>query len=188
MGTIKGRILWGAKVLASLVVGALAACMGVPVFGAVLTVERPAVMWDKVDQRLAAATPASQMLFRQFKSWCMQHLKGKELQLIDLTNVTAFVNPLDGAFRVYAIYAKKQATATRAYLGVFDDVANDATAVNERLALGLVEASKEAVVFYPDGLPLTAGLVVASYTASAGSNGTTASTSGDGANGFMLVG
>jgi hypothetical protein len=179
------------RLLRSLTMFVLTACLGflgLPfAFGAVLTTEKPVTMWDKVDQRLANATPCAQMTFRAFKSWCMQHLKGINLQIVDFADLGAAVNPLDGVMRVYAIYAKKQNTATDAFLKLFDDAATD-TAGNARLTLGILEASRDAVVFYPDGLALANGIVLGSYTAPIGAGGVTATTTGDGPNGFMLVG
>jgi hypothetical protein len=174
--------------IVAFVLSAVAAFFGLPfAYGAVLTVEKPVTMWDKVDQRLAGATPCAQILFRGFKSWCMQHLKGINLQLVDFADLAAAVNPLDGAMRVYAVYAKKQGTATDAFLKLFDDAATD-TAGNARLTLGILEASRDALVFYPDGLALASGIVLGSYTAPIGAGGVTATTAGDGPNGFMLVG
>jgi hypothetical protein len=155
---------------------------------AVLTVESPVTMWDKVDQRLANQAPMSQMLFRAYKSWCMQHLRGISLQLVDFANVTDDVNPLDGAIRIYAIWVKKQATATDAFFKVFDDAATDGTAGDAIIALPLMDASEGWALFSPDGHPLVDGLVLGAYTAFIGANGSTPSTTGDGPNGFMLVG
>jgi hypothetical protein len=184
----KDRIVRGVRFVVGCLLAVLGASVGLPVFAVALTTEKPVTMWDKVDSRLAGATPAAQMTFRVIKTWCMQHLKGINLQLVDVANLGAFQLGVTGPLRVYAVYAKKQATATRAFVGLFDDVLNDATAANERLVIGLAEASKEALVFYPDGLPLAAGLVAGGYTTAGGFNGTTLSTSGDNMNGFFLVG
>jgi len=155
---------------------------------AVLTTETPVTMWDKVDARLAGATPAAQMVFRAFKSWCMQHLRGINLQLLDIADLNAFTNPLDGTLRCYALYLRKSNTATATYVKLFDDATNDAVAGAARLAIGLTAARQSVFLFYPDGLPVVNGVVLGGYTALIGSNATTPSTAGDGANGFMLVG
>lgn len=166
----------------------LGAVFGLPIFAAVLTVEAPVTMWDKVDTRLAGATPCAQMLFRSFKSWTMQHLRGINLQLLDVSDLTAFTNPLDGAVRVYAIYLKKQGTATASFFKIFDDATNDATLSAARVDIALMEAGKENFVFFPDGLPLANGVVLGAFTAFIGGATVTASTTGDGPNGFLLVG
>jgi len=177
------------------ILGALAVLTGLPFVPlAVLATEAPVTMWDKVDSRLnggpvgTGATPCAQMCFRAFKSWCMQHLRGINLQLIDMADLTVDINPLDGAIRVYAIYARKQPTATDTYFNIFDDAATDGTAADARLSLPLLESGREVFAFYPDGLPLVDGLVVGAYTALIGANGVTPTTTGDGPNGFLLVG
>lgn len=168
----------------------LGAVSGMPiVFGAALTTEAPVTMWEKLlEQRLANKTPFARMAFVAFKSWAMQHLRGKELQLIDITDQTVDTNPLDGAIRVYAIYLKKQATATDAWFKVFDNATDDATAGDAKIALPILESGVESFAFFPDGIPLANGLVIGSYTAFIGANNATPTTAGDGPNGFLLVG
>lgn len=159
-----------------------------PVFGASLTVEAPVLTWQRVDVVLNQATPGAQALFRGFKSWIMQQKAGMSLQFIPISDQTVDTNPLDGAIRVYAVYLKKQPTATDAYFKVTDDATDDTTADDQKVTLPLFESGKESIAFFPDGIPLAAGLVTASYTAPSGNNGTTATTAGDGPNGFLLVG
>jgi hypothetical protein len=168
---------------------ALGALGGLPVvFGAVLTTETPVTMWDKVDARLSRATPCAQMMFRAMKSWCMQNLRGINLQLLDIADLTGFTNPLDGVIRVYAVYVKKQATGTDSFFKIFDNATNDATAADARVDIALLDANQENILIFPDGLALASGVVLGAYTAFIGANATTASTAGDGPNGFMLVG
>jgi hypothetical protein len=175
--------------IAGFVLLALGAVFGMPVaFGAVLTTETPVTMWDKVDARLSRATPCAQILFRGFKTWCMQHLKGINLQLLDIADLTGFTNPLDGVVRVYAVYVKKQNTGTDAFFKIFDNATNDATVADARVGIALLDANQEQILIFPDGLALAAGVVIGAYTAFIGANATTASTAGDGPNGFMLVG
>lgn len=176
--------------VASAVLMLLGGLLGFPaVFGATLTVEAPVTMWDKVlEQRLAGASPCAKILFRGFKSWCMQHLKGIQLQLIDLSNVTVDTNPLDGALRVYAIYVKKQATGTDSFFKIFDNATDDGTAGDAVVAIPLMESGEAAMMFWPDGHPLALGLVTGAYTAFIGANNSTPTTTGDGPNAFLLVG
>lgn len=156
---------------------------------ATLTTEAPVTMWEKVlTQRLANKTPFAFQAFVAFKTWAMQHLRQKELQLIDFADQTVDTNPLDGAIRVYAIYCKKQATATDAYFKVFDDATDDATAGDAKIALPILESGVESFAFFPDGIPLIDGLVIGSYTAFIGANNATPTTTGDGPSGFLLVG
>lgn len=159
-----------------------------PAFGAALTVEAPVKTWQRADVYMGSATPCAQALFRAFKSWMMQQAVPIELQLIAISDLTADVNPLDGVLRVYGIYLKKQATATDAFFNIFDDASDDATAGDAKLSLPLFESGKETMAFFPDGIPLGTGLVIGAYTALIGSNGSTPTTTGDGPNGFLLVG
>jgi hypothetical protein len=160
------------------------------VLWAALTVESPVLTWQRVDQALLSlgATPAAQSLFRALKSDVMGRLSGLQLQLITFSDLTADTNPLDGAIQVYAIYAKKQATATDAFFKTFDDATDDSTAGDARIALPLLESGDEAIAIFPDGTVMPTGLVIGSYTAYIGANGSTPSTTGDGPNGFLLVG
>ena len=102
-----------------------------------------------------------------------------------MDNTTAFVNSLDGAVQVFAVYLKKQNTATDAYFKIFDDATDDTTAGDVELTFPLLEANDEVVLFYPEGIPLADGLVQSSHTTSTGSTDTT---TGDGPNGFILMG
>lgn len=90
--------------------------------------------------------------------------------------------------KVWAIYLKKQATATAAFFKVFDDATDDSTAGDAKLAFGLLTTSEEQFWMNPAGWNLPTGLVVGSYTALIGSNGATPSTTGDGPNGLVLYG
>ncbi len=153
--------------------------------GASLTVEAPVSTWQRVDNALASATPAAQGLFRAFKSWLMQQKGEIHLQMIRIGDTTGDVNPLDGVLRLYALYLKKQNTATDAYFKLWDDAANGDTASEQRLLLPSFEALKETILFFPDGTPLALGIAYASETSA---DGDTGSTTGDSPIGFMLVG
>jgi len=153
--------------------------------GAALTVESPVQTWQRVDTALASATPAAQAMFRAFKSWLMQQKNEVHLQMIKIADLTNDVNDLDGALRIYAIYLKKQATATDAFWRLFDDATNSGTTTDLKIVLPVLEASKEAMAFFPDGVPIADGIVETSQTTG---DGTTDTTTGDGPNGFMLVG
>lgn len=154
-------------------------------FGAALTTEAPVLTWRRVEQVLANATPGAQAMFRSFQSFLMQQRGAVNLQFIAINDLTDDVNDLDGAVRVYAIYLKKQATATDAFYRLFNDATNSGTASDVFVTLPLLESGKEAILFFPDGVPFSDGLV---HTSQTDGDGTTDSTTGDGPNGFMLVG
>jgi len=152
-----------------------------------MVTERLIAIKRRVEMLTAGATPLVQTEFRNFLSWAEQNLGERQLQLVQFSDLTAAVAAITAAPfpRLFAIYAKKQNTATAAYLSVYDDPANAGTATSKRVQLPLLEALKEASQFYPDGLPLTTGMTLISATTA---NGNTPSTSGDGPNGFALIG
>lgn len=166
---------------------ALGLQFGVPVvFGATLTTESPVLTWRRVEAfSKQMMTPCSEALFRAFCSFLMAQRGAVNLQLINISDLGDDVNSIDGAVRVYAIYLKKQNTATDAFFRLFNDATDSSTAADVHVLLPLLEAGKEALAFFPDGLPLSDGIVMTSQT---DGDGTTDSTTGDGPNGFMLIG
>ena len=128
-----------------------------------------------------------------FKDWAANH-GNADLQFVPyIGESTAGAShasgqdlAVDGASRVYAFYGKKTATAEDVYLYLFDDTANDAGgATDARAGLVFLEASAEAIVLYPTGLPMAAGIVAKAYT---DFDGTTDSTDGACGNGFVIIG
>jgi hypothetical protein len=92
----------------------------------------------------------------------------------------------DAACKLYAVYGKKTATATDAYLAVLDDAADDTgVATDVRAILPFLEASHEAFIIDPAGVVMAAGVVAKSYT---DWDGTTDTSAGDAPNGFAIVG
>jgi hypothetical protein len=128
--------------------------------------------------RLNPVTKAFFMTMGQLKSLT-------QLATYIITNLTDDVVVENEACKVFAIWLKKQATATDAYFKLFDDATNSGTAGDERITLSLLVASEEAFLFYPQGADMAAGIVITSHTSS---NGTTDSTSGDGPNGIIVYG
>ena len=111
-----------------------------------------------------------------------------DLQFVAIADLTADVVAADAACQLYAVVLKKRATATDAFYKAFNDAATDSSAEDALLAIGLLEAGDYVVLTFPGGMPFSAGLVHGSYTAIAGAAGTTASTSGDGPDGFLIIG
>ena len=180
------RALHYLKLAVMAILAVVGGIFGMPIaFGATLDTESPVLTWRRVDALMQDATPGAAALFRSFCSFLMQQRAQVELQLISIADLTDDVNSIDGAVRVYAIYLKKQATATDAFFRLFDDATNSGTTTDLKVVLPLLEASKESLAFFPDGIPLAAGIVMTSQTTG---DGTTDSTTGDGPNGFMLIG
>ena len=93
---------------------------------------------------------------------------------------------IDAACTLYAVYAKKVATATDVYLVIFDDATDDAGAGTDgRVVIPFLAASEEGLWFSPDGLVMGTGVVAKAYT---DFDGTSDSTDTDCPNGFVIVG
>ena len=130
-------------------------------------------------------------VFAALKGFFLRHSsKGNnDLKIIPVSDadfVTAGGTVLaDAACTVYFIYLKKGTTATDAYVKFYANATDDTTAADERITLPILEASESVVLCSPQGLTFATGVVGTSHTTS---NGTTDSTSGDVADGFLIVG
>jgi hypothetical protein len=145
----------------------------------------------KVLNYLNSGTKGDPFAAAQFEAlfrYLAQHGANPDLQFVPFSNLGADAVVADAACKVYGIYLKKQNTATDAFYKIFDDAATDSSAEDAILAIGLLLGRQREVKINPDGTPLAAGLVHGSYTAIAGAAGTTASTSGDGPDGFVIFG
>lgn len=125
---------------------------------------------------------------RALKAYLSQAKNNPQLEFIPIADLTADVVEADAACKLYAIVVKKQATATDAFLVAFNDATDDSTAGDAMQCIGLITSGEEGAYFNGNGFDLAAGLVIGSYTALIGSNGTTATTSGDGPDGFAIIG
>ena len=116
-----------------------------------------------------------------------QGLSGK-LYLLKFADLGADAVVSDAAAKVHFIYCKKQATATDSFYKIFDDTANDATAADAVLGIALTGSGDEQWFASVKGLDCAAGVVHGAYTAFLGFNASTPSTSGDGPDGFIILG
>ena len=92
---------------------------------------------------------------------------------------------VDAACTVYAVYGRKPATGTDAYLVLLDDATDDAGgATDARVVLPFLASEDEAFAIFPNGIACATGVVAKSYT---DFDGTTDSTAGDAPNGFVIV-
>ena len=136
----------------------------------------------------AGGSPLAVAAFKELFKWFDSHKSNPVLQLVAISDLTADVVAADVPCKLYGIYLKKQATGTDAFYNVFNDTTNDATEGDKRFTFGLITASEEQFAIFPNGFDLLAGMVHGSYTAAAGAAGSTPTTSGDGPNGFVLIG
>lgn len=136
----------------------------------------------------AKGNGAIDQLFKGFKMGLNAENITGDLQLVQFANLTVDVVVADAACKVYAIYLKKQDNGTDAFYNVFDDATNDATAADAMISLGLLAGLDEVFWACPRGLAFGTGIVHGSYTALAGYNGTTATTTAQGPDGWILFG
>lgn len=149
-----------------------------------ISVEDSNLVWQKVKIALAAADPSVQEFFRRLK-YHLANVKGNpDLQFVAISDLTADAVIADAACQVYGIYLKKQATATAAVFKASDH-ATATSATAPEISLELNEASAEQVLIFLNGYAQGTGLTVGSDTTP---DGSTSTTSGDGPNGFVLLG
>src|SRR3990167_6103912 len=94
---------------------------------------------------------------------------------------------IDAACKLYLAYVKKTATATDSWFRVIDDADNDSEVVGDvAVEIKLGVASDQALLWFPNGIDFTDGVVVTFTT----TPGDTATQSGaaDAGNGFLILG
>jgi hypothetical protein len=141
-------------------------------------------VWMKAKAALANASPAAQLQFKELKHWLATQKNIQELQYVPIGDLGVDAVVIAGALKVYGIYLKKSSTAT----GSFFKASDHATVVSDTAAEILVElnaANAEAVLMWPAGYAQTLGLTIGADTTA---DGGTASTAGDGPNGFVILG
>lgn len=148
---------------------------------AAVTYSTSNAVWQEVKSALMNANPASQMAFAGLKTWLAQQFGNPDLYFYAFGDINTAIDPdLDGPYQIYAVWGKKQATATDAFLKVRDNA-------TDQIVLPFLIASEEAFAIFPRGHDIAdaAGFKLESHTTSAGS---TDSTAGDGATGFIIFG
>lgn len=164
-----------------------------------ITVESGNLAWQKVKAFIEAAgvgksNPGVVQAFKELKSYLSQHKRNPDLQFVPFTDAdvtgTDGVVIADAACTVYAFYVIKSGTsgtgtATDAFVKLYDNATNDATAADGRVALPLLAANDIEFYISPDGLPMAAGVVATSHTTLPAA---TDSTAGDAGPGFVLLG
>lgn len=155
-----------------------------------LSNENANLVWQKVRIALDTLKAPSQIrdAVASLKAYLSQVKRNPDLTFVAIADLTADVVVADAACKIYGIALKKQATATDAFYKLFDDAASDSSAEDAVLGIRLVDSEDWTIITYPRGLAMANGAVHGSFTAMAGAAGTTASTSGDGPNGFLILG
>lgn len=148
-----------------------------------LTLEDSNLAWQRVNIALAGADPFIVEQFRKLK-YHLANVKGNpQLQFVAISDLGADAVIADAACKVYGIYLKKGATATGAFFKAADHASSAGTTASD-LVHELNAASQPAAFVYPNAWAQGTGFTVGSDTTA---DGSTASTSGDGPNGFVLI-
>lgn len=154
-----------------------------------LSLESTNNVWAKVNTSLDSlgANSAIRDQFRALKAYLSQIKGNPNLQFVPISNLTAETVIADAACTLYAAFVKKQNTSTAAFFKI-NDSATTAGAANGAGQVTCVElnaANQQGALLYPAGAPQGTGIAVVSQTNAAGD---TDSTSGDGPNGFIVLG
>jgi len=153
------------------------------------------LVWQRVNEFLLTSdsSPVQRAAFlRSLKQWLATQKGNPKLQYLSFSNVdghdVATVPELSASgCTLYALFIKKQNTATDAYFKINDSatVAGGASGANMALTLPLKVGNDEVAVIFQPGLVIATGIRVASETTAAGGSDTA---TGDGPNGFCIVG
>jgi len=154
-----------------------------------LTLESQNLVWQRAKVALQALD-AKQVFVDQFKGLkeYIQATKGNiNLQFVAISNLTIDAVIADVACTFYGVYFKKQNTATAAYAKLNDSAtaAGGASGAAMTDTVELNAAKLEASLLEPTGRAMASGIAAASETTGAGGTDTT---TGDGPNGFVILG
>lgn len=126
---------------------------------------------------------------RALKQYLATYAGNPQLQFVTFSDVTTdqATALTTGGATLYYVFVKKQNTATDAFFKWADhgSTAGGANGANMQATLPLLVGKDEIDIMLTPGLILATGLTVASETTAAGGADTT---SGDGPNGFAIIG
>lgn len=152
------------------------------------------LVWQRVAEFMFTkdGSPVQRAAFlRSLKQWLATQKGNPKLQYVTFTDVTTDAQVVPevstGGANIYAIFAKKQNTGTDAYFKVNDSatVSGGANGANVKVTLPLLVGNDEVAVIFQPALIFATGVIVASETTAAGGTDTT---TGDGPNGFIILG
>jgi hypothetical protein len=151
-----------------------------------ISTENANLVWQKVKIALESleANSFARDAIAALKAYLSQVKRNPDLQFVAISDLTDATVIADAASQVYAIYLKKQATATDAF-AKFVNHASAGDGSDFLICLPLLESEDEAVLVFSKGMPFGTGIVATSSTTDVG---TTDTTSGDGPNGFVILG
>jgi hypothetical protein len=154
-----------------------------------ISVENANLVWQKVAIALDSlgANKAVREQFRALKNYLAQEKNIQNLQFVAVSDLTADTVIADAACKLYGVFFKKQATSTAATAKLNDSAttAGGANGADQTIALELNASGQQVALTYPAGQAMASGIAAASQTNAAGN---TDSTTGDGPNGFIILG
>lgn len=155
-----------------------------------LSTENSLLVWQKVKVAMEAleASEEAKAAFKALKARLSTIGGNKDLQFVPISDLSASDTVLaDAACTLYGVYFKKQATSTAAYAKLNDSATTcgGANGAGMTDCFELNAASQELFNIFKSGRVQGSGLAACSQTAAAGD---TDSTSGDGPNGFVIIG
>lgn len=156
-----------------------------------LSLENSNLVWQKVRIALdtLGADSVARGAFKALKEKLASVGGNPDIQFVPIINTEvddASGKVLaDAACKLIAVFAKKTATATDAYLSILDDATDDTgVATDVRVVLPFLEASHQVTFIDPNGIAMATGVVGKSYT---DWDGTTDTSAGDAMDGFILI-
>ena len=148
--------------------------------------------WAKVEKALGSASPAVQGAFEGVKQFFTTDKRNPGLGVAFFSqadSVVATTGTLLGTattVEIYALYAKKGATATAAYLTLAADATGAGAAGTYKLIIPFSSANEEQFWINPEGISFADGLAVMSHTTASGNTATTTAAAGQ--DGFVIYG
>lgn len=151
-----------------------------------LSLQTQNLVWQKAKIALDSlgATYAHRESLRKLKEHIQAVQGNVDLEFVAIADLTGDAVVADVACQIYAIFLKKQATATDAFFKAVDH-ATVAAGTTFFLCVELAESGEQVLLLFPGGLPQATGVTLVSSTTDTGS---TDSTAGDGPNGFVILG
>ncbi len=142
-----------------------------------------------VRQKTRAITlnPAAFYTLKAFFLYWSSQKSNADLQFVPFTEAQADdadgTGIVDAACTVYFVYAKKNSSATDAYLKFYDSATVDTTAAEQILAFPLFLADETIVYWSEKGHAMANGVTVTQHTTSIG-----VTDASEGGSGFILIG
>lgn len=148
-----------------------------------ISTQSSVLAWPKAIGR-RDRTPFTNLVLKALREYLVAYQGNPDLEVKEFDDLTADSVIANAACKVYAIILKKQPTATGCFVKGADH-ASDAGSTASDLVQELNASGQEAILVYPKGWAQGTGFTVTSHTTA---DGSTDSTSGDGPDGFVIIG